>query len=76
MRYPKLAAMLLGLLLPVICSAGGDAGDFGDGIVLSPYFQPQLPYISIRNCWTEWKPVFTYENGYWTVRWVQVEVCG
>lgn len=71
-----LMAFFLGSLSFVVHAGGGDAGDFGDGIVLSPYIQPYLPQISIRNCWTEWKPVFTYENGYWSVRWVQVEVCG
>lgn len=56
-------------------AGGGDAGDFGDGVVLSPQFQPQLPFITLRNCWTEWRPVLTHTNGYWLVQWVKVEVC-
>ena len=72
----RLAILLVGLLLPFFGYAGGgDAGDFGDGVVLAPQFQPQLPFISVRSCWTEWRPVFTYTDGYWLVQWVKVEVC-
>lgn len=73
----KVAAWLLGIALPVICDAGGGglAGDFGDGIVLTPYTQPPLPPLSLRTCWAEYKPLLTFNGQYWVFRWERVEVC-
>lgn len=68
-------AFFLGSLSFVVHAGGGDAGDFGDGVVLTPYLRTPFPYISLRNCWTEYKPLIRYNGETWEISWQAVEVC-
>lgn len=72
----RFAILVVGILFPVFCHAGGgDPGDFGDGVVLTPYLRTPFPYISLRNCWTEYKPLIRYNGETWEISWQAVEVC-
>jgi hypothetical protein len=72
----KIIAAILAFLPSItFAGGGGDAGDFGDGIVLSLVRPVEPPIFFFRRCWDEYQPTILFNGFYWVVQWVRIERC-